>query len=124
MAADDRCDLCGYRSTGTFSDRLAHLRRSHPAYARGLLLRMAAPFVFLVLLFVLAAVSAPRWAYGLALLGSFGLLVVGKRRSRAERSAAGARARVPLSQIVREGGLRFILILPAVAILLVLLAKR
>lgn len=124
MNEPDRCELCGYRSDGTFRDRMGHLRGSHPAYARGLLFRVSAPVVFLIEVVALAAIRAPQWAYLVALASSFGLLFFGKVRSRLERSKAGARPTLPLPRLIREGGLGFILIVPAVVILIAILGKR
>lgn len=124
MNEPDQCELCGYRSDGTFRDRVTHLRGSHPAYARGLLLRVASPLLFLVELGILAALKAPQWAYLVALFSSFGLLFFGKQRSRSERHKAGARPTLPIKRLVREGGLGFLLILPVIAILIVALGRK
>jgi hypothetical protein len=120
----DRCDLCGYRSTGTFADRIGHLRTEHPAYARGLLLRLAAPFAFLVTLLGLAALRAPQWAYLVAMAASVGVLVAGWRASRTARATAGARPGVPISRLMREGGLRIALLVPALALIVVVASRR
>lgn len=119
----DRCELCGYRSDGGFRDRMAHLRSAHPAYARGLLLRLAAPPVFLVLVVALAAVKAPSWLYIVALFVSFGLLFFGKQKSRLARTKAGTTATMPLKRLVREGGLGFILIFPAIVLLILIISR-
>jgi hypothetical protein len=119
----DRCELCGYRSDGTFKDRTSHLRRSHPGYARGLLLRIAAPMLFLVEVLILSVLQAPPWAYLVALFSSFGLLFGGKQRSRNERRTAGAAPTLPMRRMLREGGLGVLVILPLVAILVVALGR-
>ena len=46
---DDRCDLCGARIGVEFRKRWRHLRSEHRNYARGLLLRLFAPVVFIAL---------------------------------------------------------------------------
>lgn len=120
----DRCELCGYRSTGTLGDRIGHLRREHPVYARGLLLRMATPLVFLAAVLGLAALRAPQWTFLVALGGSLALMAAGLGRSRAERARAGARPGVPLGRLLREGGLRIVLLVSFLALLLILATRR
>jgi hypothetical protein len=120
----DRCELCGYRSSGTFRDRVTHLRGTHPGYAQALLFRLAAPMLFLVEVVVMGALRSPPWAYLVALFSSFGLLFVGKQRSRSERRRAGARATLPMGRLLREGGLGILILLPLVAILIVALSGR
>src|SRR6266568_5134823 len=112
MTTEDplRCELCGYRSEGDFRDRMRHLKSEHPAYARGLLFRVAAPAVFLIEVLVLAVAHAPQWAFIAALFVSFGLLFFGKQRSRTERKRAGTTATVPVKRLMKEGGLGFLLI--------------
>jgi len=124
MEETNRCDLCGYRSEGGFLDRARHLKNEHPAYAKGLLFRVAAPGIFLIEVVVMAAIHAPEWAFIVALFSSFGLLFFGKQRSRAERRAAGTRPTMPLTRLVREGGLGFMLIVPVIALLIVVMSRR
>jgi hypothetical protein len=120
----DRCELCGYRSNGTFRDRAGHLRKTHPGYARGVVFRLAAPMLFLAEVVALGALRGPPWAYLVALFSSFGLLFVGKQRSRNERRRAGARATLPMGRLLREGGLGILILLPLVAIVVVALNGR
>lgn len=120
----DSCELCGYQSDGTFRDRIRHLRRSHPAYARGLLFRLAAPAVFVVELGAMALAHAPEWVYLVALFSSFGLLFFGKQRSRAERSKAGLKPTIGFKRLVRDGGLAFLLVLPVIALLIAVVGRR
>jgi hypothetical protein len=124
MQAEGRCELCGARDEGTFRSRIAHLRKEHPAYARGLLFRLVAPGLFLIGVLALAAAHAPEWAYLIVLAVSFGLLFFGKIRSRLERSRAGARPTIGAKRLLREGGLGFVLIIPIVAMLIILLSRR
>src|SRR5262245_7308296 len=124
MQADGRCELCGARDEGTFRSRIAHLRKEHPAYARGLFLRLIAPGAFLVAVLALSAAHAPQWSYLVALVATFGLLFFGKVRSRVERRKAGTTATIGFKRLLREGGLGFILIIPAVALLIILLSRR
>jgi hypothetical protein len=124
MKAEGRCELCGARDDGAFRSRIAHLREEHPAYARGLFFRLVAPGAFLVAVLVLAAAHAPEWTYMIALVGTFGLLFFGKVRSRLERRRAGTTPTIGLKRLVREGGLGFILVIPAVALLIILLSRR
>ena len=122
METADRCELCGARAETT-RDRVAHLRAEHPAYARGLLLRLVAPGVFFVGVLILAALHAPQWTFLVTLFVSFGLLFFGKVSSRAERSHAGARPTLGLKRLVREGGLPFLLIVPAVALVILVVSR-
>jgi hypothetical protein len=122
--ATDRCELCGASTDGTFRDRVGHLKRSHPAYARGLLFRVVAPAVFLVEIGLMALAHAPQWVYLVALFSSFGLLFFGKQRSRLERARAGARPTLGLKRLIREGGLPFLLVLPIIALLIALVGRR
>lgn len=119
----DRCELCGTRLPGSFTARMGHLRGAHPRYARGLLLRLATPLVFLAALGALAAAGAPDWAYLVALGLCGALMVAGMWASRAGRTGAGLRPSAPLGRLLREGGFRFLL-LPALLLLLLLLAAR
>jgi hypothetical protein len=123
-ATADRCDLCGYLFEGSFADRMRHLRRTHPAYTRGVLLRVSAPFVFLVLVAALAALHAPTNAYIVALVATYALLFFGKQASRSQRKQAGLRATPPVKKTLREGGLSFVLLIPILAVLLLFLSKR
>ncbi len=124
MQAEGRCELCGARDEGTFRSRVAHLRNEHPAYARGLFLRVIAPVVFLAVILLLAALKAPAWGYVVGLGLSFGVLFLGKVRSRRERAAAGATPKMALKRLLLEGGMRFLIVIPAVAVLILLLSKN
>jgi hypothetical protein len=126
MTTEDplRCELCGYRSEAGFRDRMRHLKSEHPAYARGLLFRVAAPGLFLIEVLALAALHAPQWAYLAALFTSFGLLFFGKQRSRSERKLAGTTPTLPMKRLVKEGGLGFLLVIPAIAVLIILLSRH
>ena len=124
MQAEGRCELCGAGDEGTFRSRVAHLRQEHPAYARGLLLRVIAPVVFIGVILVLGALQAPAWAYIVGLAVGFVVLFLGKARTRRERTAAGTTPKMELKRVLLEGGLRFVLVIPAVAILLILLSRN
>ena len=124
MQAEGRCELCGARDEGTFRSRVAHLRKEHPAYARGLFLRVIAPVVFLAVILVLAALKSPAWGYVVGLGLSFGVLFLGKVRSRRERAAAGATPKMALKRLLLEGGMRFIIVIPAVAVLIIMLSRK
>ena len=118
-----RCELCGYRSDGTIRDRIGHLRERHPGYARGLLLRVVAPLVFLVEIAVLAALHAPSWVFLVAFGVSYALLFFGKQRSRSERRKKGASPTMPLGRLMREGGLGIVLV-PIAAIVVLIVATK
>lgn len=123
--AAERCELCGHGwERGSMKERMAHFRGRHPAYARGLMLRLAAPGAFLVALGVLAASRAPQWAYLVAMVATYGLLFMGRVRSRLERKRAGTSPALPLRRLVKEGGLGFLLIAPVVALLMLLASTR
>jgi hypothetical protein len=103
---------------------MRHLKSEHPAYARGLLFRVAAPAIFLIELVILAAVHAPEIVYLIALFTTFGLLFFGRQRSRSERTKAGASPTLGLKRLVKEGGLGFMMIIPAIILLVVVLSRR
>ena len=119
----ESCELCGRSFDASVRGRFAHLRAEHPAYARGLLLRLAAPVVFIVSMWVLSVAHAPGIAYVAALIASWGLLFMGKVRSRAERVASGARSTVPIARLLREGGIAFVLVVPIVAGVILLVSR-
>ncbi len=119
----DRCELCGARVAGGFPARFGHLRAAHRRYTQGLLLRLGAPFLFLAALGALAAASAPRWAYLVALGLCGAVVLLGAREVRAGRSGAGRRPAPSFGQLLRDGGFRFLL-LPAVLLLLLLLSHH
>jgi hypothetical protein len=123
MQEAGRCELCGAPDEGTFRSRIAHMREQHPAYARGVLFRVIAPFVFLASVLILAAAKAPTWGYIVVLGLSFGLTFFGRVRSRSERTRAGTTPTIGVKRLLREGGLGFILIVPVVAVLIVLLSR-
>lgn len=119
----DRCELCSARIGPSARDRIGHLRAAHRAYATGLLLRVFAPGVLVLLVLVLSAAHAPPWAFVVALFAAFGLLFAGRVRSRAERRRAGTRPTLPLGKLLREGGVWFVLIVPVIAALMLLLGR-
>jgi len=124
MQAEGRCELCGARDEGTYRSRVAHLRQEHPAYARGLLLRVIAPVVFLAVILVLGALKAPAWAYVVGLGLALAVLVLGKSRTRRERTAAGTTPKMALKRVLLEGGMRFIIVIPAIVVLIILLSRN
>ena len=117
----DRCDLCGAGVDGTFLQRTRHLRMEHPAYARGLLLRMVAPLVFLVSVVALQATGAPVWTAFVASAASLGIAVLGITQARAARVSSGAGRTAGFRKLMAEGGFRFVL-LAAVFVLMLALA--
>jgi hypothetical protein len=122
--AEGRRELCGAHDEGTFRSRIAHLRMEHPAYARGLFLRVIAPVVFLAVILGLGALKAPAWAYVLGLGLSLGVLFLGRARSKQGRAAAGARPKMELKRVLLEGGMRFLIVIPAVALLIITLSRN
>jgi hypothetical protein len=115
---DDRCTLCGYRSDGSFADRIRHLRGSHRDYARGLFLRLVAPIALVGIVGLLAVVHAPAWSYFAALGVAVLLVTVGIITARRDPSRT---SKLPnLGQMLRSGGLRFVLFGVAGVVLLIL----
>jgi hypothetical protein len=108
--AADSCELCGARLEGGPRKQLAHMRREHPAYARGVLSRLAAPLVFMLGLLVLGAFGAPQWTYLVPLASGFLLMFGGRQRSRAERAEAGAARSLSIGQMIKAGGWRIALV--------------
>ena len=122
VTAVDRCELCG-AGVGGARERAHHLRSAHPDYARNIIARLAAPFVFLAAVVVLSALHAPPVAYLVAMGVSYAFLFFGRVGSRNARSRAGATPTVGVRRLAREGGLRFVLLLP-VAVLVVFVLSR
>jgi hypothetical protein len=120
----DRCELCGARLGSGLGERLGHLRSEHPAYGRGLVLRMAAPLVFAVSVLALGLLGAPQWMAAVAMAACFGVVLFAQTRGRRERSRAGASPGVPVARLLKEGGFRVAVILPVVLLLLFLLGRR
>jgi hypothetical protein len=120
----DRCELCGANIDGAFAKRLGHVRAQHPAYARGLLIRLTVPPLFLLAVVVLQAVGAPAWTLVVATAGSLGLAALGVAASRGARSEAGARPGVPVARFLREGGARFALLTVVLVAMLLLLTRQ
>lgn len=112
----DRCELCGARVGGA-RERAHRLRSAHPGYARNVVARIAAPFVFLVAVLVLSALHAPPIAYLVAMGASYAAVFFGRVGSRSARSAAGASPVIGVTRMVREGGLGFVLLLPVAALI-------
>jgi hypothetical protein len=120
-----QCELCGNQLAGDGAKiRLAHLRQTHSGYARGLLLRMAAPFVFLLLVLAASATGAPSWVYPAALVVSVVVMLAGRRIARGARREAGAAPSVPVGRLIKDGGFRFVLMIPALMLLLIFLSRK
>ena len=118
----DRCELCGARVGGA-RERAHHLRSAHPGYARNVVARIAAPFVFLAAVVVLSAVHAPPVAFLAALGVSYAFLFFGRVGSRRARSDAGVRPTIGIRRMLREGGLRFALLIPVCVLVVFVLAR-
>ena len=82
------CPVCG--DPLSQGGRFHHLRERHPAYWRVFLLRVAAPWVFLALMFGLAVAGGPAWSFMAVLLGFVGLSLWTRRRSITERRQPGS----------------------------------
>ena len=120
----DCCLLCGARSEGSYWSDLRHVRSNHPGYARGLLLRLASPLLFVVAVLGLGTVHAPQWTFIGALTACAVLFIAGIAITRRERgAAAGSGGSTGLVRLLREGGWRFLLI-PIAIIALMLLGRR
>jgi hypothetical protein len=120
--AVDRCELCGAR-VGDARVRARHLRSAHPGYARNVVARIAAPFVFLAAVAVLSALHAPPVAYLVALGASYAALFFGRVGSRKARARAGASASFGVTRTLREGGLPFVLFVPVVVLIVFVLSR-
>jgi hypothetical protein len=118
----DTCDLCGTDVSGPRA-RAQHLRSAHPAYARNVLMRIAAPLVLATSLFVLAALRAPTVTLLLPVIVSCALVFVARIGSARARVAAGAPA-PGVRKLVRDGGLRFLLVFPALGVLVLVALSR
>jgi len=121
VALVDRCELCGASAPATFSGRTRHLRKEHPAYARGLLLRILAPVVFLGGVVGLQAAGAPTWTVLGAAAASAGVAIAGLWIARAAK--AGSDAKLTLWELFREGGYGFALIAGLFALMLILASR-
>jgi hypothetical protein len=121
-AAMDRCELCGVKAPATFVGRTRHLRQEHPAYARGLLLRIVSPMIFLAFFVVLQAAEAPAWTILPAAAAAGGLALAGLWTTRKARTEAGTA--YSLGKLFKEGGYRFVLMAAVFAALLILAATQ
>ncbi|MGH2726531.1 MAG: hypothetical protein ACRDKS_06100 [Actinomycetota bacterium] len=118
----DRCELCGANAPATFVGRTRHLRKEHPAYARGLLLRILAPVVFLAGVVGLQALDAPVWTVLVVAAGSAGLAIAGLWIARVAK--AGSDSKPTFMELFREGGYRFVLIAGVFAVMLILASRQ
>jgi hypothetical protein len=123
LPATEPCDMCGAPLGLGFRERWRHAWQSHPAYARGLLLRLTAPILFLILAVTLTTIHAPA---GL-LVGALGLclviVAVGVTHARTAKRAVGSPPGLRLRALLKHGGLRFLL-LSAVLVLLLITTLR
>ena len=120
-AAVDRCQFCQARFDGGFGSRIRHLRKEHPALARGLLLRLAAPVAFFVILLALQALAAPAWTLVLAVAAGGGLALAGVAVS---RSGIGDTDRPSLRKQFLQGGYRFVLLAGGLVVMVILASGR
>ena len=121
VQAADRCELCG-AGVGDARARARHLRQAHPEYARNVIARLLAPFVFLAGVLILGALHAPPLAYLFALGLSYAFLFFGRVGSRRARARAGAAPAIGVRRMISEGGLRFALLLPVAALVVFVLS--
>jgi hypothetical protein len=121
--ANEPCDLCGAPLGLGFRERWRHAWRNHPAYARGLLLRLIAPLAFIGLMIVLTAMHAPP----VVLLGALGvclvIVAIGVAQARTAKQAAGSPPSLRFRALLQHGGLRFLL-LSVILVLLLITALR
>ena len=122
VQATDRCELCGAR-VGDARERARHLRSAHPDYARNVFARIVAPLVFVATTLVLSAVHAPPAAYLVGLGASYAVVFFGRVGSRKARLKAGAVPTIGVQRMLREGGLRFVLFIPFVALIVFVLSR-
>ncbi len=119
----DSCELCGARLEGGPRKQLAHMRSEHPAYARGVISRLAAPLVFMLGLLVLGAFGAPQVTYLVPLAAGLLLMFRGRQRSRAERAEAGASKSLAIGQMIKAGGWRIALVVASLIAIIYMSAK-
>ncbi len=117
----DRCELCGAKAPATFVGRTRHLRQEHPAYARGLLLRILSPVAFLVAIVALQASGAPAWTVVPAAVLSGGLAIAGLWMGRVARAETGG-GKQSFRTLLKEGGYRFVLLAVVFAVMVILAA--
>ena len=90
---------------------------SSPAFARGLLLRLAAPAAFVGLVGLLAVTHAPQWFYLVALGVTLGVIATGAVLAHNDMSRTAPRQRI--SELLRRGGFRYVLFGVAAIVLLI-----
>ena len=122
LNTSNRCELCGAR-VGDARERARHLRSAHPGYARNVVARIAAPFLFLVAVAVLSALHAPPIAFLVALGASYAAVFFGRAGSRKARSKAGAAPSLGVKRTLREGGVWFVLLVPVVVLIVFILSR-
>jgi small-conductance mechanosensitive channel len=101
MSDPTTCTLCDAPLEAGVRPRLRHLRAAHPAAYRGLVLRLALPWVFLVVVLAFLAFSLPSWVPVLALIAALVASFALRRNAMIE---AGGPSRPSLRQMLRAGG--------------------
>jgi hypothetical protein len=95
------CTLCDTPLEPGVRPRLRHLRAEHPASYRGLVLRLALPWAFLVVVLAFLAFPLPIWVPVAALVAA---LVASFALRRDAMIEAGGPSRPSLRQMLRAGG--------------------
>lgn len=116
-ASASACPVCG-EPLGN-DTRSRHLRRRHPRYWAAFLVRVISPPVFLAVMFALAGVGAPGWAYLCVLGGFIGLSLWARYAAAAER---GTSNRLFLGQWLRGAGIGLLLMSASFGVALLLLS--
>ena len=81
------CPVC--RIVPEHGSRMSHLRQEHPAYWRSFLVRVGSPWIFLAIMFGLAATHADGWTFVGVLIGFLGLSLWARYQSASARAQRG-----------------------------------
>lgn len=94
-----------------------HLRAEHPSAFRALVLRLAIPWLYLIVVLVSLAFSLPIWIPIVALVAAMGVSLSLRRRAAIE---AGGNSRPTPGQMLRAGGYGAIALFALLAVVAVL----
>ena len=101
MSEPSACTLCGELLEPRVRHRARHLEAGHPAAFRALVLRLAVPWLYLIVVLAFLAFSLPIWVPIVALVAAMGISFALRRRATSE---AGGGARPTPGQLLRAGG--------------------
>jgi hypothetical protein len=101
MSDPTDCTICGDPLEPGVRARFRHLREVHPAAYRGLVLRLALPWLFLLVVLGFLAFALPIWVPVVALVAALVTSFALRRNAVIE---AGGPSRPSLRQMLRAGG--------------------